>query len=144
MSNEAQPSRQGANEMEKENLLAGERRGGVMNDLEVQTASLRAILSPEIEAAWARMRAEDARAEANSVEPEYDTLDERLDQIECMISVADDMLDRQWPPELHEAFLEIEPYLANLGELPDWVIDSFDDAYANAITQRREEEHNEQ
>ena len=108
--------------------------------LESQTAALRAILIPEIEAAWARMRAEDARAELNNIEPEYDTLDERLDQIASMISVADDMLD-QWTPELHEAFLAIEPSLANLGELPDWVIDSFDDAYENAITQRRPDEN---
>ena len=120
-----------------------------MNDLENQTAALRAILIPEIEAAWVRMRVEDARAELNSVEPEYDERDDRLDQIACMISIADDMLDHQWPPALHEAFLEIEPYLDNLGELPDWVIDGFDDAYANAIadayenaiTQRRPDEN---
>ena len=117
--------------------------------LESQTAALRAMLIPEIEAAQVRLCAEYDRARAKDIDPEYDVRDDRLDQIACMISVADDMLDHQWPPALHEAFLEIEPYLDNLGELPDWVIDNFDDAYANAIadayenaiTQRRPDEN---
>ena len=117
--------------------------------LESQTAALRAMLIPEIEAAWARMRAEDARAELNSVEPEYDVRDDRLDQIACMISVADDMLDHQWPPELHEAFMRLGTYFDYFGDLSQWAIDSFGaayanaiaDAYENAITQRRPDEN---
>ena len=109
--------------------------------LESQTAALRAMLIPEIEAAQVRLCAEYDRARAKDIDPEYDVRDDRLDQIACMISVADDMLDHQWPPELHEAFMRLGTYFDYFGDLSQWAIDSFDDAYENAITQRRPDEN---